>query len=48
MGWKMLRHVTLRAEYTRTEIELVRGVSEAIKDRSTGIDAGGFEVGVSF
>lgn len=48
LGWHLLRHVTLRAEYTRTQIDLVRGVPRAIESQSTGVDSGGIEVGVSF
>jgi hypothetical protein len=48
LGWKMLRYVTLRAEYTHQDIELVRGVTYDIKRQSKHDDYFGAEVGIHF
>lgn len=48
LGWKMLRYVTVRAEYTRQEIEIVRGASRAIRKASDDVDSWGVEVGIQF
>jgi hypothetical protein len=31
LGWELTSHLRLRAEYTRTDIDLVRGVTPAIR-----------------
>jgi hypothetical protein len=48
LGWKMLRYLTLRIEYTRRVISVVSGVDPAIRDASNHNDSWGFEVGIHF
>jgi hypothetical protein len=48
VGWKMLRYVTIRAEYTHLDIDLVRGVPGSIRNEADGADSWGVEVGVAF
>ena len=48
LGWQMLRGVTLRAEYTRREIELVTGTPLLISTAVDGMNAFALELGVSF
>jgi hypothetical protein len=48
IGWEMLRYVTLRAEYTHVDIDLVRGASASLGGRANSVDSWGVEVGVHF
>jgi hypothetical protein len=48
VGWKMLRYVTVRAEYSHVLIDLVRGVPESIGRKAGSADSWGLEVGVHF
>lgn len=48
LGWNLTGNVRLRVEYTRLEIDLVRGVPDAIRDASGDSDLYAFEVGVAF
>ena len=50
IGWRMLRNVTLRAEYTHQDIGLVRGVdaSPSIRPAQHHLDYWAIEVGVHF
>jgi len=48
LGWEITRHVRLRVEYTRREITLVDGVSDAIRDAGRDRDVYAIEIGGSF
>jgi hypothetical protein len=48
LGWEMTRNLRLRAEYTRNDIDLVRGVTQSIRDAARNVDSFGVEVGASF
>ncbi len=48
VGWKMLRYVTVRAEYSHMDIDLVRGVPASIRHQADDADSWGVEVGISF
>jgi hypothetical protein len=47
-GWRFSDGLVLRAEYTRSDIDLVRGVSPAMRDAARNADFFGAELGVSF
>jgi len=47
-GWELTRSVRLRAEYTHQRIELVEGVSKAIRDEAKRPDYFAIEVGAAF
>ena len=48
LGWKMLRYVTLRAEYAHVDIELVDGVPSPLRNKADDADSFAIEVGVHF
>lgn len=48
VGWKLLRFVSVRAEYTHQDIEVVRGVSSAIRRAANDVDSWAIEIGVHF
>ncbi len=48
LGWKMLRFVTLRAEYTHRDIDLVRGAKASLGGEADDVDSWGVEVGIQF
>lgn len=48
LGWKLARGLRLRAEYTHHQIELVRGVTTAIRDAARHNDFFAVEVGAAF
>lgn len=48
LGWKLTSNLRLRAEYTHTDIEVVRGVTDAIRDAARNADSFAVEVGASF
>jgi hypothetical protein len=48
LGWNLTSNVRLRAEYTRLDIDLVRGVTDAIRHAGSDADLYGVEVGVAF
>jgi len=48
LGWKLTSNLRLRAEYTHTDIDLVRGVTDAIRDAARNADSFAVEVGASF
>lgn len=48
LGWELTRQLRLRAEYSHRDIEVVDGVSEAIRDAAQRADYFAFEVGASF
>jgi hypothetical protein len=47
-GWRLSDAVTLRAEYTRTDFDLVRGVTPEIRGAADQTDFFGAELGVEF
>jgi hypothetical protein len=47
-GWDLTANVRLRAEYTRLDLDAVRGVTEAIRRAASDADLYGLEVGVAF
>lgn len=47
-GWKMLRHLTLRAEYTFQDLDLVSGVSSQIRRLADDANYFAIEFGVHF
>jgi hypothetical protein len=48
LGWELSQNLRLRAEYTHGDIDLVRGVSQALRDAAGDTDAFAVEVGASF
>jgi hypothetical protein len=48
VGWHLGRHTILRAEYALRDVELVRGVSPAIRDAADDTDVFSVELGVQF
>jgi hypothetical protein len=48
VGWQLGRHAILRAEYSLRNIELVRGVSAAIRDAAADVDTFSVELGIQF
>jgi hypothetical protein len=48
LGWKLLRGLTLRTEYTRRVIDLVDGTPAPIRAQAEGMDAWAVELGVAF
>ncbi len=48
LGWRISQFVTLRAEYTHQDMDLVRGVSAAVRDAARELDSWAIEVGVHF
>jgi hypothetical protein len=48
VGWSLLEHVTIRAEYTHLDIDLVQGVTSAMREASDAVDSWGIEVGIYF
>jgi hypothetical protein len=48
LGWHLNRHVTLRAEYTHQDVELVRGVPAELRRAAGASDYFGLEVGAAF
>jgi len=48
LGWKLTSNLRLRAEYTHTDIDLVRGVTESIRDAARNADSFAVEFGASF
>lgn len=48
LGWELSQNLRLRAEYTHSDIDLVRGVSQALRDAAGNADAFAVEVGASF
>ena len=48
LGWELTRNVRLRAEYTHKDIDLVRGVTDALRKAARDNDIFAIEVGASF
>ena len=48
IGWELLRYVTVRAEYTHQDIDLVRGVPGSLREAADAVDSWGLEVGIHF
>jgi hypothetical protein len=48
LGWRVNRHVTIRGEYSHSELDLVRGVPREIRRHGGGADFFGLEVGAAF
>lgn len=48
LGWELTQNLRLRAEYTHNDIDLVRGVSDAIRDAARKNNTFAVEVGASF
>jgi hypothetical protein len=48
LGWQLGRYTFLRAEYALRDIELVRGVTPAIRDAAEDADVFSIELGVQF
>jgi hypothetical protein len=48
LGWELNENVRLRGEYTHRDIDLVRGVTQAIGDAARDTDYFAIEVGASF
>lgn len=48
LGWRMLRYVTVRAEFTHQDISMVRSVTQNIKRHARDNDYAGVEVGIHF
>ncbi len=48
LGWRMNEHVTLRAEFTRLDIQLVRGVTPDLRDAAEDTDYFAVSFGAGF
>jgi hypothetical protein len=48
VGWRLLDPVTIRAEYTRYDIDLVRGITGAIRDNARRADFFAVDLRVAF
>lgn len=48
LGWELNQNLRLRAEYTHNDVEMVRGVSDTIRDAARKNDTFAVEVGASF
>jgi hypothetical protein len=48
LGWELSPNFRVRAEYTHTDIDLVRGVSDGIRAAARDADSYGVEFGASF
>lgn len=48
LGWELTSNLRLRAEYTRADIDVVRGVTQAIRDAARDTDSFAVEMGASF
>jgi hypothetical protein len=47
-GWRLTDRATIKAEYTRYDIDLVRGVTPAMKDAAERVNLFALEMGVHF
>jgi hypothetical protein len=48
VGWQLGRHTFLRAEYALRDVDLVRGVTPAIRAAAEDVDVFSVELGVQF
>ena len=48
LGWELNQNLRLRAEYTHNDIDLVRGVTQSMRNAAKKADTFGVEVGASF